>query len=214
MSSTDSDRSVRKAAIIMFVYAALLVGGGVWAFVMAPEGAKAGTALFSSGASALLMIVCGVGSLLIRRLYVPGMIAIHVGMLLPLLFGVTFAWRAGESFRASGRYEYAEARYREFLMESGGQVSPDGMTVYLEDLSVQGNKDAGIKAVKLPDHDKAYAGNMLTGLFGISVAAFTALVLSRPKVPKAPPKPAPEAPAAGPSSSDDDGPDADAKNPA
>jgi len=193
MTTSDSDRSVRKAALIMFAYAALLIGGGVWAFIMAPAGASAITALLIPGICALVMIACGVASMLIRKHYMPGMIGIHIGIILPLVFSIAFMSRGVGAYRASGVYRYAALKYVEHRKESGETFSADAMKAYFKELNVEGSVDLGLKAVKVPDHDKTYLGHTLTALSGISIASFAALVLSRPKVPKAPPKQKPAA---------------------
>lgn len=80
-----------KSARIMFFYAGFLMACGVAAYFMAPPNAKAGTALYASGAAALGMITCGALASMFPRNRTAGMIGIHVGLILPILFGITFA---------------------------------------------------------------------------------------------------------------------------
>ncbi|MEL7472581.1 MAG: hypothetical protein AAGK04_04625 [Planctomycetota bacterium] len=158
-----------RAGVVLLVYAGLLLLGGMIAFGMAPPGANAMTALIVPGVCAVLIDVCGVlvivGAARRRRALV--MIGAHAGLVLSLLFSVAFAmqgWtrlgQARERAEAVERYEAGEL--------SGAAATDAGLSAFLE-------------AQDLPAHDTMYLAVILLSLAAISVLAFVALVLSRPK---------------------------------
>lgn len=168
--------TVTRAATVMFLYAALLIALGVLAYLIAPPGAKAGTAVIVTSVCAVAMIAMGVMALLVHRKRKIGIIGIHVGLLLPLLFGATFLWRAGESYRASGVYQYFENAYIAEVQAGTFRDAERDRTAFLSGARPKSAKE-------IPAGDKGYLGFILTMLFGISVAAFVVLLLSRPKLP-------------------------------
>jgi hypothetical protein len=90
-----------KAAINMLVYAAALLVIGVIAYLAAPTGASAATALIIPGIAAALMITSAVLTIMgaaaardgkgVSKL---GILGVHLGILLPILFTLAFAFRA------------------------------------------------------------------------------------------------------------------------
>ena len=87
-----------KSPRLMFAYAVFLVICGFTAYFMAPAGAKAGTALVVSSATAAVMVICGSMAGALNRNRVVGMIGIHAGLVLPLVFALLFGMRAYAAF--------------------------------------------------------------------------------------------------------------------
>lgn len=155
-----------KAAISMFVYAVLLVDAGVFAYLIAPPEANAATALIVPAACALLMTLCGIASLMLRKNRAIGMIGIHAGLILPLVFAAAIGSRALAASGAAATYaEQSEAYER--LPEAD---RPATFGAYLETLDEPG-----------PDHDKTYLATTLWRLAGISGLAFVVILSQRPK---------------------------------
>ena len=94
-----------KSPKLMFIYAAFLLMCGVVAFALAHFEWKAKTALIVSGATAALMIICGLMAQATHRQKVIGMIGIHLGMVLPLVFAAAFAFQAWKSWQ---KYQLGE----------------------------------------------------------------------------------------------------------
>ncbi len=164
----------------MFLYAALILTFGILAYVIAPPGANAKTAVVVTGICALVMVVMGVMSIMIHQKRRIGMIGLHLGLLLPLIFAVVFLMRAGASYRSSGVYKYFDHAYQVDLKDRNAQDTIANRESFLSGAKPEAGKD-------IPEGDKGYLGFILTMLFGVSVAAFVVLLLSRPKLP---PKPA------------------------
>lgn len=80
-----------KSPPIMYMYAAFLIICGLVAFAMSGFERGAITALIAPGIAASLMVVCGVMAGRIHTSRVMGMIGIHVGLVLPILYGSMFA---------------------------------------------------------------------------------------------------------------------------
>lgn len=175
----DSKRSVNRAAVIMVLYAVVVLAVSLLAYLIAPPGAKAGTAVMSGGASAVLMCVMAGFSLMIHKNRTLGMIGIHVGLLLPLVFASAFLWRMPIAYRDSGVYRYFENAFSEKVADGALQDTDEARTAFFAESEDQ------LAGAEIPRTDKAYAGLTLTLLFGASTAAFVLLLLSRPAVPKA-----------------------------
>lgn len=91
-----------KSARWMFAYAAFLFGCGLVAYFMAPPDANATTALVVPSIAAGLMVVFGGMAAAFHRHRTTGMIGIHVGLVLPLLFAAAFGYRAASTFANGG----------------------------------------------------------------------------------------------------------------
>ncbi len=168
--------SISRAATIMFLYAALLLAFGILAYLIAPPGANAKTAVIATGACAAIMIAMGIMTLMIKSKRKVGMIGIHLGLILPLVFAGVFLMRAGKNYRDSGVHRYFDKAYHADIKDRGAEDTPDNRESFL----------SGAKpefAADIPEGDKAYLGFILTMLFGFSVAAFMFLLLSRPELP-------------------------------
>lgn len=87
-----------KSPRLMYAYAVFLVICGFVAYFMAPPTANAGTALIVSSGSAAVMVICAAMAGAIHRKRTVGMIGIHAGLLLPMLFAVLFAFRAYKTY--------------------------------------------------------------------------------------------------------------------
>src|SRR5262245_2226093 len=91
-----------KSSRIMFFYAGFLLACGLIAYFRAPPDAKAMTALIVPSAAAVLMVVCGAMARALARNRTVGMIGIHVGLVLPLIFAIAFGMRAYKTFDSGG----------------------------------------------------------------------------------------------------------------
>ena len=88
-----------KATAIMFTYAVVLLVLGFVAYAMSGFESKAATALYASGGLAALMFLVGLMAMAIKSSKIVGMIGIHVGMVLPLLFSFSLAWMGWMTFQ-------------------------------------------------------------------------------------------------------------------
>lgn len=167
----------------MFLYAALMLAFGILAYLIAPPGANATTAIIATGACALIMVAMGIMTLMIKTKRTVGMVGVHLGLILPLVFAGVFLMRAGTNFRSSGVYRYFEHAYQADIENRGVADTTETRDSFLSGAKPDQGKD-------IPQHDKAYLGFILTLLFGFSVATFMFLLLSRPELPpKSAPKP-------------------------
>lgn len=173
-----SKQSVNRAAIIMFLYALVVVALSALAYVMAPPGANAMTAVVAGGVSAVLMCVMAGFSLAIHKNRVLGMVGIHVGMVLPLLFCVGFLMRIPVAYGDAGVYRYFEDAFAQKVEDGARQDTAEQRRAFLADA------EDTLAGADIPESDKTYLGRTLTLLFGASTAAFVLLLLSRPSVPK------------------------------
>lgn len=163
-----------KAAALMVGYAVLMLAGGTWAYASAPPGANAATALIVPAAVAVVMLVCAAMAALLARQRTVGMIGIHLGLVLPLLFAGAIGWRASAATQAVQDYRAGEALFRAAVAE--GRVAsdtPEARATFLAGQAIDGRK--------VPDHDKTYLRNALWVLAGLSLVTFGALLLARPK---------------------------------
>jgi hypothetical protein len=96
-----------RAALLMILYAIAMVALGVLAYLLAPADAKSLTALIIPSACALLMLVCAVLSWRIKSDRTLGMVGIHLGLILPLVFAGAFFMTGGSRFMNAGTYQAA-----------------------------------------------------------------------------------------------------------
>ena len=96
-----------RAAMFMILYAVAMVLLGVLAYLLAPAGAASLTALIIPSACALLMLVCAIMSWRIASNRTMGMVGIHLGLVLPLLFAGAFFMTGGSRFMNAGTYRAA-----------------------------------------------------------------------------------------------------------
>ena len=95
-----------KSPRLMYAYAVFLVVCGLVAYFMAPSGAGAGTALIVPSIAAALVVICAAMAGSLHRNRKLGMIGIHVGLVLPLLFAAAFAHRAYKAFGGGAGKHY------------------------------------------------------------------------------------------------------------
>ncbi len=153
------------AARAMFGYAAVLVVAGVVAFLLAPEGANATTALAVPAGCGVVMVVCGLLSRMIGKSKPLGMIGIHLGLLFALMFAAVIGMRAVKTGEAVDAYREADAVWQ--------PRAAAGASDALREMHFEG---AGA-----PDHDKTYLRNTLWFLAAASVLAFFVILKQRPK---------------------------------
>ena len=87
-----------KARAILLGYAVFLAACGFVAFAMSGFAANARTALIVGFGTAVVVAICGVLAGMIDRNRTAGMIGIHAGLVLPLIFAGLFAWRAWQAY--------------------------------------------------------------------------------------------------------------------
>jgi hypothetical protein len=148
-----------KAAIVMVLYAAALLGVGYLTYSLAPPGANAATALYISAGIGALMVLCAIATLARKVNRTAGMIGIHLGLVLPLLAA------AGPIARLPGSLENAK-RFNDAVAAQGVMVEP----------LTDENRD-------LP-HPVAYQSVALGSTAALSLFAFGAILSHRPKPPK------------------------------
>ena len=90
--------SLMPTPVIMFTYAVFLAACGFAAFAMAGFASNAKTALIVGCGTAAVMIICGLLAGIIKKNRTAGMIGIHAGLLLPLIFAGLFGWRAYKAY--------------------------------------------------------------------------------------------------------------------
>jgi hypothetical protein len=83
-----------KAAQVMFGYAGVLIMGGVIAFTIAAVGGAIQMTALIPVFMAAPMMAFGIMAALYNRNHTVGMIGIHAGLVLPLLYGAMFAYLA------------------------------------------------------------------------------------------------------------------------
>lgn len=88
---------VIKAAVVMIVYAVLVIGVGWLTFHVAPPGANAATALIVSVAIGAASIACAVMALMEKRDRRLSLLGIHLGLLIPVLGAIGAFSRFGPS---------------------------------------------------------------------------------------------------------------------
>ena len=148
-----------RAAVVMFVYAGLVLALGAIAFVMAPEGASALTAILIPGIFSVLMDGCGIFTLVAWRRQNDARIPVLISLLLLLAFVGGSLPRALAAGDAATAHQNAMTDFRK-QVESG--ELPDTEDARLDYLESQG----------APLHDKSYQRNILWLLVAVSGLAF------------------------------------------
>jgi len=155
-----------KAAAAMFLYAAVMVAGGVAAYAMAPEGANARTALIVPVACAGAMVLSAILALQVHRQVVVGRIGLTLGLVLPLVFAVVIGFRAVKTGGAVTAYREARAAYE--AQEGADPSDAAARAAFFESRGA-------------PDHDKSYLRNVLWVLTAASAGAFALVLAKRPR---------------------------------
>ncbi|MEN0020799.1 MAG: hypothetical protein AAF747_07945 [Planctomycetota bacterium] len=178
-----------KAAIVLFIYAALLVAVGLVAFQVAPPEAKsrAITAVIIPTAAATLTVVAGVLCVLGKRNHKLGMIGVHVGLLLPVLFtaAVGFqgfnrtsayleAWQVVEAQRTIAGAETADAEAADDSAEAA-LATPPSQLAKPDNFSDEQWEDT-INATQT-----GYLVSTLWAIVSLSIQCLVSLLVLRPK---------------------------------
>lgn len=181
-----------KFAITMLVYAVCLLVSGWITKEVAPPGASAATALIIPVIAAALTIAAAVLSLMIKSNRRLGMIGIHVGLVLPLIFAAGSLSRISSAISKSEQFNDQLGDVHSALEADNGNVTllllpvPDSKS---EDRSMQARWMDGQTARTMePVHPWRPHGYQAVGMISIamlSVLAFVALLLHRPEIPKA-----------------------------
>lgn len=161
-----------KSAFLMVVYALAMIAMGVLAYLVALEGGKAVTALIIPAVCGGLMLVCAglstMGALSQARgkgAGKAGMIGIHLGLILPLVFAAAFVMRA---LPATAAFLDAKAQ----LLK--GTAAENLAAAVLDRTASDGEAAAAL--------GKDYLIVSLWALAFVSVLAFFAIVSHRPKM--------------------------------
>lgn len=183
----------------MVGYAAVLVAGGLLAVLLAPDPSRATSALYATGAAAVLVLIAAGLSAMLPKSKPLGMIGIHVGLLLPLLFAGVFMMRAVGVRGDVAEYREQRERFAELVRSD---IEPDTDEAFTDWLVREAYRDAyqageidvefvGLDAFRtapefrrlrrVNDHDKTYLVLVLGGLAAISAAAFVGMLRQRPK---------------------------------
>lgn len=84
--------------LIMYLYALFLTACGFAAFALSGFASTARTALIVGFGTAVVMAICGLLAGMISKSKAMGMVGIHVGLILPLIFAGLFGWRAYKAY--------------------------------------------------------------------------------------------------------------------
>lgn len=157
-----------QAAVILVIYAVLLVIAGVYAYASAPPEANAKTALIVPGVCAGIALVCAALTAERRRNRRLARGALYAAMAFLLLFTVAFAYTGAKRAAATAAYERVEGAYR-----TAAELDPA--------LAEPAAREAYFRERGAPAHNPAYLRNTLWALTALSAAAFTVLLsLRRP----------------------------------
>jgi hypothetical protein len=157
-----------KAALIMFAYSTALLIGGILAYGMAPEGAKAKTAIIVPVACAVVMDLCAFLAMQIRGSRRLGMIGIHAGLAFTLLFSIMIGARAWATTKQVANYPAALAAYDEASKTDKSLLEPAA-------------RKAFFTSRQAPDHDKTYLQKNLWMLSAAGALAFLGMLVVRPR---------------------------------
>ena len=87
-----------RSPAILYAYAVFLAVCGLVAFAMSGFAANARTALIVGFGTAIVIAICAALAGMFQRNRTAGMIGIHVGLVLPLIFAGLFGWRAWQAY--------------------------------------------------------------------------------------------------------------------
>ena len=173
--------------LVLDVYATLMIMGGVLAFTMAPPEANPTTAIVIPGTFAALIFACAAmvfaGGL--PAINKPGLarLGLNLGTVLALLIALAIAMPANARTKAWQKHPQALQEWNAALAAGTVQDQPEA-------------KEAFFDERKAADHDITYLVYTLWGLTGLSVLAFGALLVTRPKRDAWTPDPSPASAAA------------------
>jgi phosphotransferase system glucose/maltose/N-acetylglucosamine-specific IIC component len=186
-----------KYALTMLVYAVCLLISGFVTMSVAPPGSKPATAFIIPAIAAGLAIAAAVLSLMIKSNRKLGMIGIHVGLVLPLIFAAGSVSRVAGSMANAKEFNTQLSDMHTALAMPAGEVTltlvnaPDSDRA--RDRLMQARwMDGETPRTMEPRHPWRPSGYQSVGMISIamlSVLAFVSLLLHRPEIPKAEPKP-------------------------
>ncbi len=161
----SGSRPGRKAALWLVVYAVVLVAGGLFAFAFAPDKGRAVTAVAIPSVCAVLVLACAAMAAMLGRSRGLGMIGIHLGLVLPLVFAVGLFMQGRKALSEVDRFEEADAAW--VAMDEAERSGLD--------------RAAHFEAADAPDHNTWYKAAAQLGLGVASVLAFGLVLTARPK---------------------------------
>lgn len=154
-----------RYAIITVGFAAVLLLAGLVAFLLAPEGANASTALIVPGVCAAVMLVCALG--LRGASGGPKEKTVKaVAVALATIFAVAFIMRGMAASADVKNYRDAVEAYR--VVSPPSAEAPAPPAAFFEQRGA-------------PDHDKSYLARTLWLLAGASLGYVGAMLMPRPK---------------------------------
>lgn len=165
------------AALLLFFYAATLLGGGAWAYMNAPAGANATTALAVPGFMALLVVVAALMAMQIKVRRFLGSMGVMLGLGLAAVFAIVTLVQGTSIAGQVGNYNDALKKFDE--QQAAAAAAPGFAPMAGKELDAA--RLAFLESAKAPSHDKTYLRNTLLALCGVSVLAAGGLFLLRPR---------------------------------
>ena len=185
-----------KFALTMLVYAVCMLVSGYVTMMVSPPGAKPATALLIPAIAAALAATAAVLSLMIKSNRKLGMIGIHVGLVLPLLFMAGSLMRVSGSVAKAGEFNSQLERIQTAVQQPNGQVtlslvadpeSSNDKSKLMRANWVEDNTPTSITP-KAPWKPYGYQSVGMISIAMLSLLAFVSLLLHRPEIPQAEPK--------------------------
>ncbi len=155
-----------RTLAVFVAYAAVLLGGGVFAFFRAPAEANRATALIVPGVAAGLVAVCALIVVLGSRRTGVMKAGWTLGLVLAVVLGLMLGMTAGRRSVMAANYPEAKVAYEQAF---AGRA----------DVSREERK-AFFKERNSTDHDSAYLAQTLWVLTFASAVAFFALLVAKP----------------------------------
>lgn len=198
-----------KLAIVLFVWAQLVLAGGVWAFASAPAGSNPATALIVSGTLYALIIALAALAFawrlkrallkLLGSLAILGAVAFAA---MAMVQGGTVASGVGRFQDAVAKFEAARSARADAAASSAPSAGAADLRAHIAALNApivdravregqlsasadEGERRRYLRAnAGVPDHDQTYLRNTLFGLGGVSLLAAGGVFLAWPRAPK------------------------------
>lgn len=181
-----------KYAATMIVYAICLLISGIVTMMVAPPGANAATALIIPAVAAGLMIAAAVLSLMIKKNRKLGMIGIHVGLVLPLVFTAGSLSRLSASMSNTSDFNNQLTDIHTALEQTNGRVTltlvddPDSSRSsrkLMEAAWLEGQTPKTISP-RAPWRPSGYQAVGMVSIATLSILAFFSLLMHRPSLPE------------------------------
>lgn len=155
-----------RTLVVFFAYAAVLLGGGVFAFMRAPAEANRATALIVPGVAAALVAACALLVWLGSRRAGIMKAGWTIGLVLAVVLGLMLGMTAGRRSVMAANYPEAKVAY---------DIAFAGRTDVPRE-----ERRAFFKERNSTDHDSAYLAQTLWVLTFASALAFFALLVAKP----------------------------------